>query len=94
MANIVITSTTNLIKVDFGVYASVVGCSTGAWRKDKIHDIKLDNNGTCIYIETLNQAKWSLSVSQMDNCMIIDSIDGVSPSNASDLYNKLVTLLN
>lgn len=92
MANIVITSTTNSIKVDFGVYASDVGYSQGTWNKKAIASIKKINSGR-IEVYTNSGDKWTVSWTNGSNFLIIDSIDTVAPISEADLYTKLIALI-
>ena len=90
MANLTITSTTNSIKVDFGVYSSG-GISKGTWRKDKIQLFRLLTDDT-IQVLT-NEDKFLLVYSSHEFALIVDSVDGIAPTSVSDLYDKLSALV-
>lgn len=93
MANIVITSTTNSIKVDFGDYASSYGYAKGTWRKDNVGDIRLAADSSYISIHTMEDQRWTISYNASGQAMIIDSVDTAAPTSNSDLYDKLIALI-
>lgn len=90
MANIVITSTTNTIKVDFGTYSSVLdGQEAGCYQKADIDIYRFSDRVRCV---VKGEKEWSVVYAALTGCFIIDSIDGASPSSNSDLYTKLIAL--
>jgi hypothetical protein len=89
MANLVVTSTTNTIKVVFND-TPADGITQGAWRKDKVISFRLHDT----YIDVITMGiDFQVSHTATAGCLIIDSVDGVAPSSLSDLYNKLTALL-
>jgi hypothetical protein len=90
MANISVVSTTNSIKVDFGDYASSVGVTKGIWRKDKV---RFNLRSDFIEVIAQNENGFGVVYTTSGNYLIIDTIDGVSPTSNSDLYDKLCTLI-
>lgn len=93
MTNLVITSTTNSIKVDLGVYGSVLGYDKVTIRKDKLVDIKLKNGDSFVEAIVQDDGKWTVSYNSIANALIVDSIDAASPSDNPDLYDKLIALI-
>ena len=93
MANVVVTSTTNSIKVDFGDYASSVGMAKGTWNKGNISSFKLASGDTYVSAHTLEEIRWTLVYAASGANLIVDSVDGASPSSNSDLYDKLIALI-
>lgn len=93
MANIVITSTANSIKVDFGDYASTVGMVKGTWNKRTIESFKLAVSDAYITAHTTEEPRWNLVYAESGNNLIVDSVDGVTPTSNNDLYNKLIALI-
>lgn len=92
MANIVITSTTNSIKVDFGDYAASLGMSKGVWRKEQVRfNLKPSN----LFVEALiyNEPPFAVSFDGSTGTLQVDSIDTVTPTSNSDLYDKLIALI-
>ena len=91
MANIVITSTTNTIKVEFNTYSSVLdGQEAGCYQKRDIDFYRFSDRVRCI---VKGEKEWSVSYNSVSGCFIIDSIDGSAPSSNSDLYTKLIALI-
>lgn len=93
MANLIVTSTTNTIAVDFGVYSTPVGISKGTWSKDKIIKIILADSDEYVEIDVANSGIWNLVFEASGNNMIVDTVAGGSPSSNADLYAKLIALI-
>jgi hypothetical protein len=92
MANIVVTSTTNSIKVDFGALDSVVGLSKGVWRKEEV-SFFLKQSNAFIMVKVHNDTPFAVSWDGSSDTLQIDSVGGVSPTSNSDLYDKLIALI-
>lgn len=90
MANIVVTSTTNSIKAVFNDLSSSAGMEKGAWSKGRFHFELLSDR---IIVDYAGMHAWEVCYSTTDGAMIIDSVDTVSLSSLSDLYDKLVALI-
>lgn len=90
MPNIVVTSTTNAIKVDFGDYYQTLQFSKATFKKDHIESIKLD---TSVQINLDKEYSWVVTFDGASGTYQIDSVDGVAPTSNSDLYNKLSVLI-
>lgn len=92
MANIVITTTTNIIKVDFNDLSSVTGIKKGCWG-DSIIAFQLVADESFIKVIVSGVPSWAVSYNGSTGTLQIDSVDGVAPTSNSDLYNKLVAVL-
>lgn len=92
MANITITSSTNLLKVDLGTYATAFGVEKEYWHKHSIH-FKLVAGSTFIKAGEDNGTDIALSYNATANAYIVDSVDGVAPTSNSHLYSLLEALL-
>lgn len=90
MANIVITSTTNLIKIEFNDEAGQ--WTKEAWHKSSVH-FQLESGNALVQAWEDNGTTLLLSFDGAGSTKQVDSINGVAPSSNSDLYDKLVTLL-
>ena len=92
MANTVITSTTNSIKVVFNDNSPNVGMDKGVWRKSVIVSMALRTDH--IEVVSLLGARWTVVYAAgVAGAIVIDSVDAASPSSLSDLYDKLSALL-
>jgi hypothetical protein len=91
MANIVVTTTTTSIKVDFGTYASQLDMSKGTWNKSFIMNFLLRTDGVLIDIQ--GQPDWIVSFDGSVGTFQIDSVNAVTPTSNSDLYDKLIALI-
>lgn len=93
MANTVITSTTNSIKVVFNDDSTLAGnLSKGTWVKSEISHVGLKSDH--IVVVTKDESRWTVSnATNTSNYLKVDSVDAASPSSLSDLYDKLVALI-
>lgn len=92
MANIVITSTTNCIKVDFGDYATTFNKKKWSIHKSDLH-LTLMPSDAYVEFQYEDQAPIHISHTAGDGLFIVDSVAGNPPSSVSDLYDKLDLLL-
>lgn len=91
MANAVITSSTNCIKVVFNDLAEFAKREKGIWRKENIRfDLNENDAGVTVTVE--HEPQWVVSYNGTYG-MTIDTVDGATPSSDSDLYDKLMALL-
>ena len=93
MANVVITSTTNSIKVVFNTLASVAGLEKGTWAKSHIINFTLAENDEYVRADIAGGSSWNMVYSASGGNMVVDTVDAVVPVSNSDLYDKLLALL-
>jgi hypothetical protein len=104
MANLVLTSTTNTVTVNFGVYGGTPAnpFSEGLYSKSYLVRFNLSADGTFIQMYfsdgSISNVTWNQSNNPADpedglNLSTIDSIDGVAPTSQADLLSKLAALL-
>ena len=96
MANIVVTSKgTNGIYVDFGVYEDDSNhiYSPQGFNSNLIEHIYDDGTGVVVLVNGRDSQCWKVCHTATTGYMIVDSIDGASPSSASDLVDKLTALI-
>lgn len=92
MANVVVTSTTNCIKFNYGVYATATGeILEEIVSKDDVH-FYLTYNDASVLIKEGDGFTEEFTFDGANNTRIIDSVNGVAPTSNSDLYSKLATL--
>lgn len=92
MANIIVTSSTNAIKADFGVLGVSPLPKKGTWNKAQVISFTLSPSDAFLKASILGENEWQLSWNGT-NGLQVDSIDGVAPTSNSDLYDKLLALL-
>ena len=93
MAFLVVTSTTNSVRFVANDYAAPFGWSKRTRLKSSLVTITLHPN----YVEYLvgENGKYYLHyITNSDNALIVDSIDGVAPSSLSDLYDKMIAVVS
>lgn len=99
MANVVITSTTNSVKIDNGVYAGVEGAlgviqKKATFRKHDIRRIALAPSDASVSVFLIEHGlTFTLSWDGSTGTIQVDSVDGVAPTSNSDLYDKLIALI-
>lgn len=91
MTNIVLTSTANAIKADFGdYYPLTIKTQKGIWRKGNVDVIRVNTD----HVEIItNHDRINVTHSAGDAALVVDSVDGVVPSGLDDLYNKISALI-
>jgi hypothetical protein len=89
MANIVVLSDANKIYVEFGVYADINIPIEATYKVVNITYIQLFNNRVIVFI--LGQGEWQLDVTGV-NGLIVDSVNGIEPTDNEDLYHLLSDL--
>ena len=98
MANLVITSTANSIKVVFNDQPFFdkrdgMTFSKGTWAKSEIADIKLNTDDSMVVVQEKDDFEWKVSDSGTSGTLTVDSVDGATPSSLDDLYTKLIALI-
>jgi hypothetical protein len=95
MAYIQVTSNTNGISFDLGVYSTALGFSKAFRNKNSVTSVVMNDN--FISYRTSDGGEFSIvatPVSGQPNLLVIESINGASPTDLEDLYNKLLAILN
>lgn len=93
MANTVVTSTTNAIKVAFNDDPNKGLYSKATYAKSDVEYIYL--NGDHVEVIAADSHRWILShdVNNTIKALTIDTVDGVAPLSLSDLYDKISALI-
>lgn len=97
MANIVITSDTKSVIVDFGDFANLsqVDGRKATYKRDDISVIWLEKDDAFVNVkmkDAVTTTHWKLSFSGDAGVFIVDSIDGTPPTSNTDLFDKLNAL--
>lgn len=98
MTNIVITTTTNSIKVDFNDLVFFderddKNYKKGTWAKRDIADIKLALDDSFVAVQENDGHTWYVSFNGAGETFQVDTVSSVAPTSNSDLYDKLVALI-
>ena len=96
MADLVITSTANSIKVVFNdspFYDKRDGMTftKGTWAKSDIGSIELSSAE--VVVRERDDFEWRVSHDGAGATFKVDSVDGVAPTSLDDLYTKLIALI-
>ena len=93
MANLVVTSTTKHVKVEFNDASASLGISVAFFSKNHISEVKLNDSG---YVEIVlgNGDIWQVSNDGIKNTLIVDTVDGVSSVSNSDLADKIAGFID
>lgn len=91
MANITITSTDAALTINYGDYSSIIGLKSEKMNRSNVA-VALSEDGT--YLE-FTMTKWGLWLSHDGHGATrkVDSVNGVVPTSAEDLYSKLAALI-
>ena len=97
MANIIITSTATEINIVSGTYAETLDIKEVNYLKSDIEMIweHEKDKGVEISMDAKILSQWKFvapSEAPIKGCMIVDTINGVAPSNQADLFTKLKAL--
>lgn len=99
MANLVITSSTNGVHIDNGIYVGIEAAlgviqKKVSFRKDDVRRIALapSDANVNVWLVEMN-VTFMLSFDGSTGTLQVDSVDGVAPTSNSDLYDKLKALI-
>lgn len=94
MSKMVVTSTTNSIKVVFNTLGEAANLKESTWNKAHIVNIDLSYNGNFVYISTSRGVDWKVSwVANDDTQNVIDSVATVNPTSNQHLCDMLNVLI-
>ena len=93
MANLVVTSTTDIIKVDFGVYYPTYNpISVEYYNENTIEKVELYANMVKVHMIGLNGQDWELTYDGSLGFQV-DSVDGTTPTTNSHLCDLIGALI-
>lgn len=91
MASLVITSGTDYIKVVFNDCTAAANMLRGYWGKAGL-SVTQGSDGLVNIVDQHGRAWWC-AYTATDGAMVVDSVDGASPSSNQDLCDKLGVLV-
>jgi hypothetical protein len=74
------------------VLETAANMKKGVWNKSRI-TFQLALSDTHVDVLVIGEPSWGVSFDGSSSTLQIDSIDGVSPTSNSDLYDKLIALI-
>ena len=93
MANLVITSTADNIKVDFGAYyPTYYPVSVAYYNENSIEKVELYSNMVKVHMLGVNGQDWELTYDGSFGFQI-DTVNGVAPTSNADLCDKIGALI-
>lgn len=98
MANLVVTFENKFVKVLTNDYSTVLKNGRIHINLTDVEMVEMENAASAIVInlQTKKYSQWRVSYSPIndDNVFVIDSIDGVTPTDNSHLMDMIMTKLN
>lgn len=92
MANVVITTDSERIYIDFNDQSDTAGLVSGDWHKSACHiSMNIGNSDIFFFVDDLQQ--WRFSYNGSTDSMQIDTVDGATPSSNTNLETLLNTAL-
>ena len=98
MAHLTVLSFSKTIEVHFGMFAPMVGYNEATFHKANV-SFQYQYAEPFVRVESIDGGAWTVTdlASAAANpdmeALIIDSIDGIPPTDLADLYLKLKTLI-
>ena len=92
MANIVVTSSTNYIKVEFNdYYPDYYKVCEAYYNRNDLEKIEVQDGFLKVHV--LDESDWTLSYTATTGAFIVDSVDAATPTDNLDLASKLAALI-
>ena len=94
MSNIVVSIVNaNIIKVEFNnYYPTNHDISIAYYNRSTIQKLELKSDRVIVHV--LEEGKdWSLALTTTDGCFIVDTVEGITPTDLDDLASKLADLI-
>ena len=90
-----IESDGNYIDVIFNDYTSIIGYDRVTFNKSTFTNMSKGDGIEYIRIDmsSRNFSSFNLSFSQVEDCFVVSSVNGVTPTDLNDLYDKIKDLM-
>jgi len=97
MANITISKSGNSVIVDFGDYvvSDNVDGRKASYKVEHISIVWIEKDDSIVHVkmeDAITVRDWSLSYTTTTGAFIVDTIDGIAPTDNVDLFNKITAL--
>lgn len=93
MANIVVTSDTNYIKVEFNdYYPDDYPIEIAYYNRNDIEKVELYSNMVAVHLIGDSERDWELTYDGTGGLQV-DSVDAVAPTSNEDLCDKIAALI-
>ena len=93
MANITIKTNYDTVSIVFGNFATAVNVTRSEWRKDALISVFQQPNGVVV-IRTIYKQDYPFSVDGVASSLVVDSVDGVAPTDSNHLYDMVSGVVN
>ncbi len=93
MANLVITTTSNRINVEFNSYAENERWKTKYFNTSILIEVGLTDDETSVQVQIPSASTLQLSFDGNGNTLQVDTVNGIVPTSNSDLALKLSVLM-
>jgi hypothetical protein len=93
MANAVVTSDAIVIKTEFNDLDPITGYTTGWYGRDKIESVRVDNQSDTVQVFLLSGKVYIVSLNGNNGSLIVDSVNGVTPTDTEHLAELIVGLM-
>lgn len=93
MPNTAITSTASVISLVFNDDNSITGYDKGTYRIDHIVEVELRSDHVLLVLAVTHRLQLSYSANTK-NYLLVDTVNAVAPTSLSDLYDKIVALID
>lgn len=80
-------STAKYVEVTFNDMATITGFDKAAFRRSALDEVQLTPSYVVVKLD--NGDIWKVSKDGAENTLPIDTVDAVTPTDLSDLYDKI-----
>lgn len=94
MANIVVTSDTKWVKAEFNDLAVPTGILAGYFSKEHIAEVLCRQKEGFVEVRMDNGDRWPVSFELSDEAFIVDSVDGVTPTDNGHLMDMIAAFID
>lgn len=93
MIGVEVTSTANSVKAKLNDYQNFYEHTYATWNKSSFYNVKRGINPPEIIVRALFESELHLNFDGTNNCLKIESVEGVIPTDNDHLFNLLQNIL-